>query len=40
MSEPEALRRRSVLVTFEPHPLEIVNPQAAPALLTSPYERR
>lgn len=32
--------RRSVLVTFEPHPLEIVNPQAAPALLTSPDERR
>ena len=27
-------RRRSVLVTFEPHPLEIVNPQAAPPLLT------
>jgi riboflavin kinase/FMN adenylyltransferase len=24
----------SVLVTFDPHPLEIVNPQAAPALLT------
>ena len=32
--------RRSVLVTFEPHPLEIVNPQAAPALLTLPNERR
>ena len=24
----------SVLVTFDPHPLEVVNPQAAPALLT------
>ncbi|MEO8030984.1 MAG: bifunctional riboflavin kinase/FAD synthetase [Gemmatimonadota bacterium] len=32
--------RRSVLVTFEPHPLEIVNPQAAPPMLTSPEERR
>ena len=26
--------RRSVLVTFEPHPLEVVNPAAAPPLLT------
>lgn len=25
---------RSVLVTFDPHPLEVVNPAAAPALLT------
>ena len=32
--------RRSLLVTFEPHPLEIVNPQAAPALLTLATERR
>lgn len=32
--------RRSVLVTFEPHPLEVVNPQAAPPLLTSAQERR
>jgi riboflavin kinase/FMN adenylyltransferase len=32
--------RRSVLVTFEPHPLEIVNPQAAPKLLTLGQERR
>lgn len=31
--------RRSVLVTFEPHPLEIVNPTAAPRLLTLPAER-
>ncbi len=31
--------RRSVLVTFEPHPLEIVNPQAAPQLLTVGDER-
>jgi riboflavin kinase/FMN adenylyltransferase len=32
--------RRSVLVTFEPHPLEVVNPQAAPKLLTLGRERR
>jgi len=33
-------QRRSVLVTFEPHPLEVVNPAAAPPLLTVPAERR
>jgi riboflavin kinase/FMN adenylyltransferase len=32
--------RRSVVVTFAPHPLEIVNPQAAPPLLTLDDERR
>jgi riboflavin kinase/FMN adenylyltransferase len=32
--------RTSVLVTFEPHPLEVVNPQAAPPLLTLPEEKR
>jgi riboflavin kinase/FMN adenylyltransferase len=32
--------RRSVVVTFVPHPLEIVNPQAAPPLLTLDDERR
>ncbi|MBK8004088.1 MAG: bifunctional riboflavin kinase/FAD synthetase [Gemmatimonadetes bacterium] len=32
--------RKSVLVTFEPHPLEVVNPKAAPLLLTSGAERR
>jgi riboflavin kinase/FMN adenylyltransferase len=32
--------RRSLLVTFEPHPLEIVNPAAAPPLLTTADERR
>jgi len=32
--------RRSLLVTFEPHPLEIVNPPAAPPLLTLAHERR
>lgn len=36
----ERTGRRSVLVTFEPHPLEVVNPQAAPPLLTLPDERR
>jgi riboflavin kinase/FMN adenylyltransferase len=30
----------SVLVTFDPHPLEIVNPAAAPKLLTLPDEKR
>lgn len=32
--------RRSVLVTFEPHPLQVVNPAAAPSLLTTGPERR
>ena len=32
--------RRSVLVTFEPHPMEVVNPPAAPPLLTLAHERR
>lgn len=32
--------RKSVLVTFEPHPLEVVNPKAAPLLLTTGPERR
>ena len=36
----EAAGRVSVLVTFEPHPLEVVNPQAAPPLLTTDPERR
>jgi len=35
-----AAGRASVLVTFEPHPMEIVNPAAAPLLLTTPVERR
>ncbi len=30
----------SVLVTFEPHPLAVVNPAAAPKLLTLPDEKR
>ena len=31
--------RRSVLVTFEPHPLDVVNPAAAPPRLTTAAER-
>ena len=31
--------QRSVLVTFDPHPLEVVNPAAAPRLLTLADER-
>lgn len=31
--------RRSVLVTFEPHPLDVVNPAAAPPRLTTAPER-
>ena len=35
-----ALDLRSVLVTFEPHPLEVVNAAAAPMLLTVGEEKR
>jgi riboflavin kinase/FMN adenylyltransferase len=31
---------RSVLVTFDPHPLAVLNPAAAPKLLTLPDEKR
>jgi riboflavin kinase / FMN adenylyltransferase len=31
---------RNVLVTFDPHPLAVVNPAAAPKLLTLPDEKR
>ncbi len=34
-----AARRASVLVTFEPHPLDVVNPAAAPPRLTTADER-
>jgi len=30
----------SLIVTFDPHPLEVVNPPAAPRLLTLPVEKR
>lgn len=33
------LKIPSVLVTFEPHPMEVVNPAAAPLLITTPYEK-
>lgn len=32
--------RRSVLVTFHPHPLTIVRPEHAPPLLTTPVEKK
>ena len=32
--------RRSVLVTFDPHPLRIVRPEHAPPLLTTPLEKK
>ncbi len=32
--------RRSVLVTFHPHPLRILRPDAAPRLLTNPVEKK
>jgi riboflavin kinase/FMN adenylyltransferase len=35
-----AREAESVVVTFDPHPLAIVNPRAAPPLLTLPAERR
>lgn len=35
----EASGMRSVLVTFDPHPLEVVNPPAAPPLLTVGVEK-
>jgi riboflavin kinase/FMN adenylyltransferase len=39
VARSRALKIPSVLVTFEPHPLEIVNPAAAPLLLTTHYEK-
>lgn len=35
-----ATGRRSVLVTFHPHPLRIVRPEHAPQLLTTPVEKK
>jgi riboflavin kinase / FMN adenylyltransferase len=35
-----ATDRRSVLVTFHPHPLRIVDPERAPPLLTTPEEKK
>jgi len=36
----EATGRRSVLVTFDPHPLRIIRPEHAPLLLTTPVEKK
>jgi len=36
----ERSSRRSVLVTFHPHPLRIVRPEHAPPLLTTPLEKK
>lgn len=36
----EAAGRRSVLVTFDPHPLRIVRPEHAPLSLTTPVEKK
>src|SRR2546426_4819345 len=36
----KAGERASLLVTFDPHPLEVVNPSAAPRLLTLSDEKR
>jgi riboflavin kinase/FMN adenylyltransferase len=38
-AKADELGRPSVLVTFEPHPLEVVRPEAAPRLLTTPSEK-
>ena len=39
VARSRALKIPSVLVTFEPHPLEIVNPAAAPLVLTTHDEK-
>lgn len=39
VARSHALKIPSVLVTFEPHPLQIVNPSAAPLLLTTHDEK-
>ena len=39
VARARALKIPSVLVTFDPHPLEIVNPAAAPLLLTTHDEK-
>lgn len=36
----EATGRRAVLLTFHPHPLRIIRPQATPPLLTTPVEKK
>jgi len=39
VARARAVQRPSLLVTFEPHPLEIVRPEAAPPLLTTRHEK-
>jgi riboflavin kinase/FMN adenylyltransferase len=39
VSHARTSRRASLLVTFEPHPLEIINPTAAPGRLTTREEK-
>jgi riboflavin kinase/FMN adenylyltransferase len=39
VARARAAHRVSLLVTFEPHPLEIINPAAAPGLLTTRDEK-
>lgn len=39
-SRAESTGRRSILVTFDPHPLSIVRPEHAPLLLTTPVEKK
>ena len=39
VARSRSLKLPSVLVTFDPHPLEIVNPAAAPQLLTTHFEK-
>lgn len=36
----DATDRRSVLVTFDPHPLRVLRPEKAPKLLTTPVEKK
>jgi len=36
----DARHGRAILVTFDPHPLEVVNPAMAPPLLTTPVEKK
>lgn len=40
VSRAQRTGRRSLLVTFDPHPLRIVRPEAAPPLLTTPSEKK
>ncbi len=39
VARSRATGRRSVLLTFQPHPLELLKPDSAPMLLTTPNEK-